>query len=373
MLCSLALQDLSVRALFLRGAPIKGGPDVYLGTDKRGRAHWRLHEQAPVAPPSYRGEHEAPDQAYAAPLHDLTGNAVYPPDIYGADGLRCYATGEPECDNEAWSKIQTLKGHPNRLVSVYRAVPKDVKGPITPGDWVTIVRRYATQHGRASLKGDFKIQTKLVRARDLFTDGNSWLEYGYYPQPRAPRGPRAGGQTPPPEAPVLLLAAPAQPASASPAWPPTLRSWTQTKFPVKQYRPARISFMVSPEGDALWGEGDEHRKLIGEMVNGVSLPDALARHEYVRGYWRGRDTWGVNAKSSELGLDFRPTATAIRNASAVLARFKPDDIYMDVGPGIKDGGHFTNRATAQAFLAKLLASVEGPMAKGGVRRMYLFF
>lgn len=53
---------------------------------------------------------------------------------------------------------------------------------INPGDWVTTVRQYAIDHGEAHLGGKFKVLTKTVKAKDVYTDGNSIYEYGYDPE-----------------------------------------------------------------------------------------------------------------------------------------------------------------------------------------------
>ena len=62
----------------------------------------------------------------------------------------------------------------------------DVKAKINVGDWVTIIRQYAKDHGESALRGNYKIISKLVNARDIFTNGDSIHEWGYYPQPRVP-------------------------------------------------------------------------------------------------------------------------------------------------------------------------------------------
>src|ERR1019366_4921003 len=69
-----------------------------------------------------------------------------------------------------------------------RSVPKGMEGvnitKINPGDWVAISRRYATDHGKNNLRNQYKIISKTVFARDLFTQGDSMSEWGYDPQPR---------------------------------------------------------------------------------------------------------------------------------------------------------------------------------------------
>ena len=52
---------------------------------------------------------------------------------------------------------------------------------INPGDWVTISRKYAKQHGEDNLLGKYKIVSKVVKAGELFTDCNDLAEWGYQP------------------------------------------------------------------------------------------------------------------------------------------------------------------------------------------------
>jgi hypothetical protein len=183
----------------------------------------------------YVGEHSAPDPEVSAPLHNLTFNEIYPDDVY--TNPRHYFSGEDNEDMWAWSIISDCHKKPSKSVTIYRAVPyqessedliskylqekayiqKTGKMPraavkemnvsryyeylnheiellkehpqksqdnikrINPGDWVTIVRKYAVDHGRANLRNQFKVLSKTVIACDLWTDGNSLLEWGYNP------------------------------------------------------------------------------------------------------------------------------------------------------------------------------------------------
>jgi hypothetical protein len=53
---------------------------------------------------------------------------------------------------------------------------------IERGNWVSPSKNYAKMHGLAALKGKYRIVSKTVKAKDLFTDGNSLSEWGYDPQ-----------------------------------------------------------------------------------------------------------------------------------------------------------------------------------------------
>ena len=59
---------------------------------------------------------------------------------------------------------------------------KQVPIKINSGDWVTISKEYAIEHGKSEL-GDFKILSKTVKASQLYTDGNSIFEWGYNVSP----------------------------------------------------------------------------------------------------------------------------------------------------------------------------------------------
>lgn len=135
----------------------------------------------------YRGLHTAPMKDSGAPLYDLTGaGQVYPDDVYSSEAYRYYGHGEPAQDRALFSKIQSYKNKPEEKVVIYRAIPKDVyknlldseKPLFNHGDWVTISKDYAKEHGESTLQGDYKIIHKTVRAKNLFTNGDSPYEYG---------------------------------------------------------------------------------------------------------------------------------------------------------------------------------------------------
>jgi hypothetical protein len=138
----------------------------------------------------YRGQHSAPNAESGSPIHDVTSNGIYPDDFYGPNGLRYYATGNDELDYKAYNKIRDLRGNPDAKVAIYRAIPKVegkrsgvTLGPsyINPGDWVTITRDYAKDHGESALNGEYHLVKRYVPASELFTAGDSFLEWGWSP------------------------------------------------------------------------------------------------------------------------------------------------------------------------------------------------
>jgi len=129
----------------------------------------------------YSGEHEAPDATNGKPIHNVID--IYPEDFYSGSGYKEYAAHEQDVGgSEAYHEIINSKDKPYRRIWVYRAAPKGTK-QINAGDWVTPVKRYAQLHGKENLNGKYVLLKKHVDSKDLFTDGNSIVEWGYDPQP----------------------------------------------------------------------------------------------------------------------------------------------------------------------------------------------
>lgn len=129
--------------------------------------------------PNYRMQHEAPNSKdeISQSIDNLKG--LYPDDLYSSKGYQYYGTGYDAMDRKAWDILKRIKGKPDDTVTIYRAYPKGTGGTITNGDWVTIVRDYAVEHGEANLGGDYQIVSKDVKASEVFTNADSLLEQGY--------------------------------------------------------------------------------------------------------------------------------------------------------------------------------------------------
>jgi Holliday junction resolvasome RuvABC DNA-binding subunit len=136
-------------------------------------------------PEDYRGEHRAPTKDSGSPAHELSG--AYPDDVYSANGPRYYAHYADSRDLESFEIIRRVRNKPNVPLTIYRAVPKSAPSVINNGDWVTISKRYAKEHGEGPLRGNYKIISKLAHPRDIFTNGDSIHEWGYDPQPMVAR------------------------------------------------------------------------------------------------------------------------------------------------------------------------------------------
>jgi hypothetical protein len=184
----------------------------------------------------YQGEHSAPDKGSGYPLHNLSG--IYPDDVYSFDAARLYGDGGGDFrDRRSIATIQWARHNPNGKIKIYRAVPKILSsgdriyelekqkryilkyGKVPPnvntpldkssyydqisteldrfrklpletnppkmkinnGDWVSINKDYAVEHGKSNLNNDFKVLTKTVPAKHLYTFGDSVHEWGYDP------------------------------------------------------------------------------------------------------------------------------------------------------------------------------------------------
>ena len=125
----------------------------------------------------YHMSHRPPSPEYGAPIYDITLNGIYPKDVYSPKGRNWYGVGDGS-DKAAWDKVHNLKNKPNKFVKIYRAVPKNIHS-INSGDWVTIDKQYAINHGEGMREG-YKILETKVLAKRLFTSGDSILEWGYW-------------------------------------------------------------------------------------------------------------------------------------------------------------------------------------------------
>lgn len=128
----------------------------------------------------YRGTHRAPGRRNGAPLYDLT-QGVYPCDVYTHPHY--YFDRHPG-DQESFRVIAGARCKPDKIVTIYRAVPRGVT-TINPGDWVTLSRKYAVDHAQGWVYqhegAPGVVLAMKVPASTLFTDGNSLNEWGFDP------------------------------------------------------------------------------------------------------------------------------------------------------------------------------------------------
>jgi hypothetical protein len=138
----------------------------------------------------YRGSHQAPtaSREYSAPAFALDN--LYPEDVYSSKAARYYGHGsDPAEDAELMRRLQRVRSHPDEPMVIFRAVPKDAPDTINHGDWVTLSKKYAIEHGEGRFGDDYKIVRDRVPAKTLFTDGNSIYEFGYDKTQKFAEGP----------------------------------------------------------------------------------------------------------------------------------------------------------------------------------------
>jgi hypothetical protein len=125
---------------------------------------------------NYKGSHKAPTKNYGARMDNL--EKMFD-GIYTNKALQEYGQNYP-FDKKAIEIMQKARGQEDKLIRIYRAVPKQVN-VINSGDWVSTTEEYANEHGESVLNNKFKIISKTVPASTLYTDGNSIHEFGYNP------------------------------------------------------------------------------------------------------------------------------------------------------------------------------------------------
>ena len=121
-----------------------------------------------------------PDEELSAGLHDLDN--VFP-GIYGrhASDYKTFAD-DPRIDAQSLKVINAVRGNPEAMVDIYRAVPKGVRD-FNTGDWVSISKNYAKRHGESALNGDYDLIKAKARAADISEPGDSIAEQGYWGNP----------------------------------------------------------------------------------------------------------------------------------------------------------------------------------------------
>jgi hypothetical protein len=147
----------------------------------------------------------------AARLDDLT--PAFGEDIYSPNAIQYFGgNGTKAQERQALNIFKVVRGNPDAEVIVYRAVEKDIPTKkLQSGDWVTVNKQYAIEHGEGILEGNYKIIEQKVKASDLTTNADSFLEQGYYPQPVS-QVPQSATVNPPAQQPVSAPVPPAVPS-----------------------------------------------------------------------------------------------------------------------------------------------------------------
>ena len=102
---------------------------------------------------------------------------LYYPDYYARPSLYRH---DPACDRETYSALKAMRADPEAEVTIYRSLPDSSYG-IQEGNWVTLSKTYAQQHGIQHDGTQWPVIELKVRAKDIRSPGDSVQEWGYYP------------------------------------------------------------------------------------------------------------------------------------------------------------------------------------------------
>jgi hypothetical protein len=123
--------------------------------------------------------HQSPDAESGTSVDNM--EAVYP-DFYARPDM--YSTGNDVADAESLQVIDSVIGNPEATVTIYRSLPPDVPQVINPGDWVSLSRTYAKEHGMDAVDEakDWPVISREVPAREVYNNGDSINEWGWAPR-----------------------------------------------------------------------------------------------------------------------------------------------------------------------------------------------
>jgi len=128
---------------------------------------------------SWRMDHKAPNAKDDVCITEIDRCYGSDGSIYSKNAAYYYGDGR-DYDEKAIEAIRSVKENPEKNITIYRAVPSDIKDTrIRNGDWVTLDKEYAEEHGWRMYDNDYRIIENDVPAKYLFTDGNSIHEFGY--------------------------------------------------------------------------------------------------------------------------------------------------------------------------------------------------
>jgi hypothetical protein len=111
-----------------------------------------------------------------AMVFDITANKLIPKDFY--DHPEWYGDITSPAGRESWNVIKLIRGNPEAVVTIYRAVPKNTQTEIYADQWVSLSKIYAKEHARVR---SGVVISKKVKAKDVRWDGNDLNEFGYQP------------------------------------------------------------------------------------------------------------------------------------------------------------------------------------------------
>lgn len=144
--------------------------------DAKGR--WTKSPVTAVEDLDWRMSHRpaAPGDDVGSPMHDLTG--TFPDDIYQHPDWY----GSEDGWQESAYQLRKVRGNPEAKVKIYRSMPAEfTEKPLSAGDWVSTSKEYARGHGtQESPEDDWPVMRYSVKAKDLYTSGDSINEWGYW-------------------------------------------------------------------------------------------------------------------------------------------------------------------------------------------------
>lgn len=123
----------------------------------------------------YYMSHRAPDglddDESAKGAHELA--KIFPSDVMEHPD---WYTGD--LDRNSVNIMKRIQGNPDALVTIYRSAPHGVS-QINNGDWVTMSKSYALQHGmQDDAADDWPVLEAKIPAKYLWTEGNDLNEFG---------------------------------------------------------------------------------------------------------------------------------------------------------------------------------------------------
>lgn len=132
----------------------------------------------------YRMTHQPSDDGPRA--FDLTedggGDWSMPSDVY--DNPHLYTGADATVRKETMEQLERVRGNPDGLVTVYRYAPEGREFEV--GNWVSLSRTYAEQHGASNPTPGGTVQSMQVPAREVRFAGDDLAEFGWHPEPVKP-------------------------------------------------------------------------------------------------------------------------------------------------------------------------------------------
>ena len=163
------------------------GKDIYITDGYSNNGISRYSYKGSHRSPSYSGgdvQERLENSEDVNLLEVAQGYHNQPDDYFSPMGARYYMYDDKEGLESARAVRDVIakikNGKENITVKIYRAVPADVvSDKLKNGDWVSLSKSYAIEHGEQNLDGEYKIIEKEVPINEVWWDGNDLREWGY--------------------------------------------------------------------------------------------------------------------------------------------------------------------------------------------------